>query len=113
MKITYEGPPAIAGLFAQLLRDDGIEVSFDPPKERRDGTAEVAVKVVMFLADKVGDAAVAAALGAAVAKLKGRFPRAKVTDEDGKDIEPPTRRTSQQPSAGSVGWFEHRRRCCC
>lgn len=30
-QITYKGPPALAGLFAQHLRDEGLEVSYRPP----------------------------------------------------------------------------------
>lgn len=92
MKITYQGPPALTGLFAQQLRDAGLDVSYQPPMEQR-GAGEVAVRVVMIVlekaADEAGGVVMGAALSEAVRKLKGRFPQAKVTDEDGNEIESP------------------------
>ena len=85
MQITYEGPPALAGLFAQLLRDEGLEVSYRAPTEQRSGT-EVMVAVGLTVNSTVAQI-YGEEIKAAVRKLKGRFPRTKVTDEDGNEIE--------------------------
>jgi hypothetical protein len=34
-ELTYEGPPASAGRLAQILRDEGLTVSYAPPEETR------------------------------------------------------------------------------
>jgi hypothetical protein len=36
IKLTYEGDPAFAGFFAQLLREEGLSVDYEPPDEFRD-----------------------------------------------------------------------------
>ena len=86
MKITYQGPPALTGLFAQMLRDEGLEVSYQPPIEKRGGAAEVMVAVGLTISSTVaqiyGDE-----IKAAVRKLKDRSPQSKVLDENGKEIE--------------------------
>lgn len=86
MKITYEGPPALTGLFAQMLRDEGLEVDYQPPIEKRGGAADIMVAVGLTVSSTVaqiyGDE-----IKAAVRKLKDRSPHSKVLDENGKEIE--------------------------
>ncbi|MFL6044584.1 MAG: hypothetical protein ACJ72M_05640 [Propionibacteriaceae bacterium] len=35
-ELVYKGPPAFAGLLAQMLRDEGLSVSYGPPEENTD-----------------------------------------------------------------------------
>ena len=85
MQLTYEGPPALAGLFAQLIRDEGLQVAYKEPKQQR-SAAEVVVAVSLTVTSTVaqiyGDE-----IKAAVRKLKMLFPHTKVADEDGHEIE--------------------------
>ena len=46
--IRYRGPAPLAGLLAQMLRDQGADVSYEAPMERR-GAGEVAEAVVMMV----------------------------------------------------------------
>ncbi|WP_328904887.1 SHOCT domain-containing protein [Streptomyces sp. NBC_00234] len=57
LRITYQGPPMLAGVLAQILREDGqCEVDFEPPQETRDalGAAGLAVATVQFLVQTSG-----------------------------------------------------------
>ena len=70
--ITYRGPIVLAGAFAHLLREEGVE--FDRPREDRRGVAEAVVVVLAVKAsDKVLDRNLDAMIEAAVAKFKKRF----------------------------------------
>ena len=70
--ITYRGPMVLAGAFAHLLREEGVE--FDRPREDRTGVAEAVVVVLAVRAgDKVLDRTLDAMIDAAVAKFKKRF----------------------------------------
>jgi hypothetical protein len=48
IKLTYEGPPAFAGFFAQLLREEGLTVNYDPTDEPRDATGALVLVGVVF-----------------------------------------------------------------
>ncbi len=70
--ITYRGPMVLAGAFAHLLREEGVE--FDRPREDRTGVAEAVVVVLAVRAgDKVLDGTLDAMIDAAVAKFEKRF----------------------------------------
>ena len=70
--ITYRGPMVLAGAFAHLLREEGVE--FDRPREDRTGVVEAVVVVLAVKAgDKVLDRTLDAMIDAAVAKFTKRF----------------------------------------
>lgn len=46
--VTYEGPAPFASLLAQILREEGVDVSYEPPTEKR-GAGEVLETVVVSL----------------------------------------------------------------
>ncbi len=48
-KITYEGSPARVGLFAKLLRDEGVQAEYEPPIEERGVGQEIAQEVLVIL----------------------------------------------------------------
>ncbi|MFD7546404.1 hypothetical protein ACFV0R_03305 [Streptomyces sp. NPDC059578] len=56
-RITYQGPPALARVLAQMLREEGqCEVDYRPPQETRDalGAAGLTVATVQFLVQTTG-----------------------------------------------------------
>ena len=70
--ITYRGPMVLAGAFAHLLREEGVE--FDRPREDRTGVVEAVVVVLAVKAgDNVLDRTLDAMIDAAVAKFTKRF----------------------------------------
>ena len=70
--ITYRGPMVLAGAFAHLLREEGVE--FDRPREDRTRVVEAVEMVLAVRAgDKVLDRTVDAMIDAAVARFKKRF----------------------------------------
>ena len=85
IKVTIEAPAERAGVFAQILESEGLEVTYDPPTEGRSPQeVRAVVKLVYWVAEKgaedlVGGASFALA-SAAVGKIRERFPtvRAKV-----------------------------------
>ena len=50
IKLTYEGPPALAGFFAQLLREEGLTVNYEPPDESRVLPETLLVEAAMVFA---------------------------------------------------------------
>ena len=50
IKLTYEGPPALAGFFAQLLREEGLTVNSEPPDESRVLPETLLVEAAMVFA---------------------------------------------------------------
>jgi hypothetical protein len=48
VKLTYEGSPAFAGLFDQILREEGLTVDYEPPAEPRDETAAMEVATLVL-----------------------------------------------------------------
>jgi hypothetical protein len=74
--LTYRGPARGASALAQMLREEGVEVSYTPPVERRDITqvAEVLIIYVgMKATDKFTDAALDAAVKRATTRWRQRF----------------------------------------
>jgi hypothetical protein len=48
LTVRYEGAPEMAGFVAQVLRDEGLVVGYNPPVEQR-GMGDVAPVVVLFV----------------------------------------------------------------
>lgn len=46
--VMYEGPAPFVSLLAQMLREEGVDVSYEPPIEKR-GAGEVVETVVVSL----------------------------------------------------------------
>ena len=82
-RITYEGDPALVSLLVQMLEEEGAEVQWQPPEERRDvrGMAEAVVVNLVAVGVLTG-------IKAAVQKFRGQFGRSRV-DVEGEDDEPP------------------------
>ncbi|MEV0210881.1 SHOCT domain-containing protein [Streptomyces sp. NPDC050788] len=56
-RITYHGPPRLAGALAEMLRNEaGCDVHYRPPHETRDalGVAALAVSTVQFVVQATG-----------------------------------------------------------
>jgi hypothetical protein len=93
-KVTLEIPPARASQMASFFLDEGFEVSWDPPLEKRAGGVErELVQVVFWLKDNaasglVGGAAYAAAQSA-VRRIRERFPSVKSEVEGDDSAEEP------------------------
>ena len=81
LHVRYRGSGAFASLFAQLLRDEGLEVQHAPIVEER-GAGEVAVDVIMYVSDKAAGAAIGWVLrdqvAAVIQKFKERQSRAEI-----------------------------------
>jgi hypothetical protein len=77
-KITYAGSSARVGQFAQMLQDEGVEVEYEPPVERRGTGSDIAVGVIVYILTKGGDAAI----NAVVHRFRRQVPQAKITIED-------------------------------
>jgi hypothetical protein len=70
--ITYQGPMVLAGAFAHLLRQEGVD--FDRPREDRTGVVEAVVVVLAVRAgDTLIDGTLDARIDAAFAKFEKRF----------------------------------------
>ena len=80
--LTHTGSPRTAAMLADLLEKEGIEVSWERPVERRDAAA-AAEAVAIFLTCRMAEAGGKAALRAAVAKVRERWPRTKTEDDRG------------------------------
>ena len=79
VQLTHTGSPRTAAMLADLLEQAGIEVSWDRPVERRDASA-AAEAVVVYLTCRIAEAGGKAALLAAVAKVRKRWPQTKTED---------------------------------
>lgn len=96
MKVTMEIPPARASQMARFFLDEGFEVSWDGPLEKRSGGFEgELVQIVFWLKDNaasglVGGAAYAAAQSA-IRRIKERFPSIQADVEDPDSSDPETR----------------------
>ena len=89
MRLKFVGPAPIAGLYAQMLRDEGLSVlsDSDDAVERR-GLVQDAAHVVLTVAGLVATADGVASVVARVTKeFKKRFPDTRVTDEDGRPVD--------------------------
>jgi hypothetical protein len=74
--ITYKGGPARVSALVQMLEEQGVNVEWEPPTERRDLTGAAEAIVLSLVASGAYDA-----IKAAVAKFRKWAPRAEVTLE--------------------------------
>ncbi len=86
-KVTMDIPAARASQFAQMFEEEGLEVSWEGPMEKRAGGFETEiVHIVYYLTSAAGSGVVGgaayAAAQAAVKKIRARFPAVEVTVED-------------------------------
>jgi hypothetical protein len=75
--VVYQGPAPYAGMLAQMLREQGVQVKYTPPEERRGLAGDLNEVIVNLIS--TGSAA---AIGLAIKKFLERKPRAKVNVED-------------------------------
>jgi hypothetical protein len=72
-------------MLAQMLREEGLEVTYEPPTESRSVESDL-VLVALYVGDKVADATVGLSVDAlvrkAVARFKDRLPQADVQIEE-------------------------------
>ncbi len=79
-RLRYEGDPAPASAFAQMLQDEGLTVDWEPPYEERGGIVEDVL--ISLLASGTYDT-IKTGVQSAIEKFHARFPgRARITDED-------------------------------
>ena len=71
-------------MLAQMLNEEGVDVSYEPPIERRSAGPDLVV-VVLWVAEKAAskafDISLDTLIGRAIARLKNRVPDADVTVE--------------------------------
>lgn len=73
-KVTYKGPARGAARLAQVLQEEGLEVQYQPPIERRIGGIETALEVVvLWVGDKVANAVVGESVDSLVKKAVAKF----------------------------------------
>lgn len=92
MQVTYTGGPRGLALLVANFEAEGLTVNYEPPMEERGGATQLAVQVVIYVAETFADNAKnAAATGAilvavkkAIAKAKDRLPGldAEVNEDD-------------------------------
>jgi len=75
IKLTYFGPPATVGYLAQLLKEQGISVEYDPPIEYKDDFIR---EVAVVLTAEGALAVLSAGVKGAVSELQRRFPGTRV-----------------------------------
>jgi hypothetical protein len=80
-RITYKGDPALVGVLVQMLEEQGVEVRWQPPAERREVPGRFEPMVVNLVA--VG---ALTGIKAAVRKFPGQF--GSRVDIEGEDYEP-------------------------
>ncbi len=90
IKVTIEAPAERAEVFAQILEAEGLQVTYDPPTERRSPEElSAVVQLVYWVAEKGaegldGGAAFALA-SAAVGRIRERFPNVRARVDRGPD----------------------------
>ena len=82
IELVYEGGPRGLAVLVQALRDEGLEVSYEPPHEYRGAGMgqDVEVALIVSAAGTVGKALVAQALG----KIRERWTGVKVRGKNEK-----------------------------
>jgi hypothetical protein len=89
VRVFFTGGPQGFDMFIEALADEGIEVGYERPVERRQTGAAVVVHAVLWLLDNAASAAVGVVVGAgyerARAKVQARFPRTRI------EVDPPER----------------------
>lgn len=82
-RIIYEGPAHFAGLLAQMLREEGVQVDYEPPLEER-GAQEFARDVIVDLTASGMGAAIMLALQKFDQRMRGRA-TARIEEDDEDD----------------------------
>lgn len=72
VELQYEGPPALVGALAQMLREDGMQVSYEPPMEQRDAALVIAIVTLVVQVTGADDR-----MKAAIDRFVERFKRAE------------------------------------
>jgi hypothetical protein len=68
-------------MLAQMLREEGVQVEYEPPEEQRGLGVDVAAGVIVYILTKGADEAIKAA----VRRFRERAPHNKVTIEGDED----------------------------
>lgn len=79
--VTYQGPAPFASLLAQTLREEGVDVSYQPPTEER-GVGEVLETVVVSLFCAGTYDAIKYGVHRFASSRLGRNARTEIEDED-------------------------------
>lgn len=81
VQLAYTGHSAFVSALAQALRAEGLEVSYDPPVERRGLGADDVQRIVVAVNAAEVTAATKATIKAVVAKFREQFPGTEVEDD--------------------------------
>jgi hypothetical protein len=88
-KVRMDIPASRASMFARILQEEGLEVMWEGPMEKRAGVEEQIVQIVFYLKGNAGagleDCAVYAAAQGAVTKIHERFPAVKIGEVEQDD----------------------------
>jgi|GEM_PF-6802898 len=98
--LTVRLTPALAGAFAQMLEEEGLDVTWDRPMEQRSAGSAELVQGAYQLGIGVGGAfaydSIKTAARAAAQKFRERWPKAPMDDDPPVDL---TRYFSSAPTA--------------
>ena len=84
-KLTYKGPPALAGLLVHMLNEEGVTVEWERPMEQRDAQGFVRDVLVNLTADGTL-VAIALAVSKFRARVKGHADvDVEIEDQDEED----------------------------
>jgi len=84
--VTYEGSTRQVAVLAQLLRDEGLKVDYEPPMESRGAIhAEQVATVVISVVSGTASALLGDAINAGVRKFRARNLRGKIA-VDGEPV---------------------------
>src|SRR3712207_6593631 len=81
-RVTYRGPARSAGILAQFLEEEGVEVSYTPPMEHK-GFPEIAETVVVSILCSGAYDVIKAGLKKFRDSAFGRDAEAEIEDEGG------------------------------
>lgn len=70
LDVRYTGDARLVGALAQMLQDEGLEVEYDPPFEKK----SMEVDIVALVLAVSGHPDIRRLVSAAVARFKERFP---------------------------------------
>jgi hypothetical protein len=68
--VRYEGTPGWVGLLAHYLEEEGLEVDYEPPFERKGALPEPTTVVLLYVAFKAGNIVTDAVTEVAKEELK-------------------------------------------
>jgi hypothetical protein len=88
-KVRIDIPASRASMFARILQEEGFEVMWEGPMEKRAGVEEQIVQIVFYLKGKAGAGlegyGTYAAAQEAVTKIHERFPAARIGEVEEDD----------------------------